>query len=369
MLKTHKVQLDPNNKQATQFAQHCGYARLSYNAGLHEFKNGLDGSAWLTLSDTKRVFNSKKFEAYEWAKDLSQNASKNAIHDLYDAIARWKSSQNRFPKFKRKGRSMSYRASNGRNTVKVDGKRILLPRIGWVRMFETLRWASDIVRATISKRGDRWFVSILIETTDTGVTHSLCDKPAVGIDVGIHSLATTDDGTKYENPKAFARLQRKLRRLQRKFSRCKQHSQNWWKLKAKIAQLHFRIACIRADAHHKASTTIVSSASHIGIESLNVSGLLKNRRLAKSLSDAALHSFLGMIQYKAAAREIPITEADRFYPSSKMCSTCGTINANLTLSDRTYHCLDCGMVKDRDVNAAINLRTLPRAHRRVKTPD
>ena len=253
---------------------------------------------------------------------------------------------------------MSYRASNGRNTVKVDGKRILLPRIGWVRMFETLRWAGDIVRATISKRGDRWFVSILIETTDTDVTHSLCDKPAVGIDVGIHSLATTDDGTKYENPRAFARLQRKLRRLQRKFSRCKQHSQNRWKLKAKIARLHFRIACIRANAHHKASTTIVSSASRIGIESLNVSGLLKNRRLAKSLSDAALHSFLGMIQYKAAAREIPITEADKFYPSSKMCSTCGTINASLTLSDRTYHCPDCGMVKDRDVNAAMNLRTL-----------
>ena len=357
-LRPHKIELNPNNKQSTLFSQHCGYARVAYNCALYEFKAGLDDDNWMSLYDTKRAFNSKKFNTFEWSKSLSQNAAKNAIHDFYDAVKRWKSGQSRFPKYKRKNRRMSYTTSNGRNSVKVDDKRIQLPKIGWVRMTEHLRWDGDIIRVTISKRGERWFASILVETTDTGDMVNPGHKPAIGVDVGINSLATLDNEIKFENPKALKRYERKLGRLQRKFSRCVYQSQNWWKIKAKIATLHYRIYCIRIDAHHKATTIIVEMASRIGIESLNVSGMLKNRKLAKALSDARLSGFLTMIKYKALAANVEIKEADTFFASSKICSHCGDKHDDLTLSDRTFKCPSCNTSIDRDMNAAINLRNL-----------
>ena len=183
-------------------------------------------------------------------------------------------------------------------------------------------------------------------------------KPAIGVDVGINSLATLDNGMKFSTPKALKRYERKLRRLQRKFSRCTYQSRNWWKLKAKIARLHYRIYCIRIDAHHKATTIIVHKASHIGIESLNVSGMLKNRKLAKALSDARLSGFLSMLKYKALAANVKIKEADTFFASSKTCSQCQEKRNNLTLSDRTFKCPSCDVSIDRDINAAINLRNL-----------
>ena len=151
------------------------------------------------------------------------------------------------------------------------------------------------------------------------------------------------------------RYQRKLKRANRALSRKVLRSENWQKAKKRLEGVHYRIACIREDAHHKASTAIVKRASAIGIETLNISGLLKNRRLAKALSDSALSRFLTMLKYKAERRGIPITEADMFFASSKTCSECGHKKDDLTLSDRTYHCTECGFECNRDVNAAINL--------------
>lgn len=144
-------------------------------------------------------------------------------------------------------------------------------------------------------------------------------------------------------------------RANKALSRKVKGSQNWQKQKKELGRLHYRIACIREDAHHKTSTAILRKASAIGIETLNISGLLKNRRLAKALSDSRLSGFLTMLKYKAERRGIPITEADRFFASSKTCSSCGHIKKDLTLSDRTYPCSECGFECDRDVNAAINL--------------
>jgi len=186
--------------------------------------------------------------------------------------------------------------------------------------------------------------------------------PTIGIDVGINTLATLDDGTKYENPKPLKHYERKLAREQRKLSRKVFLSKNWYKQKRKVERLHYRIACIRGDAHHQATTDILKCVSNIGIETLSVTTLLKNRKLSKALSDAALGGFLEQLKTKAQTLGISIVRADRFFASSKTCSHCGQKKDALTLSDRQYDCSSCGTSIDRDVNAAINLKHVAVGH-------
>ena len=164
------------------------------------------------------------------------------------------------------------------------------------------------------------------------------------------------DWTKAQDQQPLKRYERKLKREQRKFSRKVFLSENWYKQKRIVERIHYRIACIRRDAHHKATTDIASKASRVGIETLQVTNLLKNRKLSKALSDAALGGFLEKLKTKAETLGIPIVQGDRFFASSKTCSTCGHKKADLTLSDREYQCSNCGVSIDRDLNAAINLK-------------
>ena len=230
-------------------------------------------------------------------------------------------------------------------------------------MFSELRFDGKIKRVTVSRTAHRWFVSILVDTGTPHVPRDTRGLPVVGIDVGINTLATLNDGTQYENPKPLKRYERKLAREQRKLSRKVFLSENWVKQKRIVERIHYRIACIRRDAHHKATTGIVKRTSKIGIETLQVTNLLKNRKLAKALSDASLGGFLEKLKTKAESLGIPVVQADRFFASSKNCSTCGHKKTDLTLSDREYHCSNCGYREDRDVNAAINLRNLARGIR------
>ena len=213
------------------------------------------------------------------------------------------------------------------------------------------------MRVVIKKRGHRWFASILVETLEE-VKPDVRGLPTVGIDVGINSLATVSDGRVFENPRPFRRLQRKLARLQRSLSRSVFLSENWHKKKAKVTRLHYRIACMREDAHHKASSAIVQGVSAIGIETLHVTGMMKNRKIAKALQDSALGGFLSKLASKAEALGVKVVRADTFYASSKLCSACGHKKETLTLSERQYHCESCGVSLDRDVNAALNLRNV-----------
>ena len=363
MLKTHKIALDPNNIQSTQFAQHCGYARVAYNHVLADFKAGLDEGQWRSHIELNKRFNATKHERYDWCKALNQRAAHNAIYfNFQNAVKRWKAGESRFPKFKKRSRGQSFQADAGRGTTIIEGQRIKLPKIGWVRMFQKLRHLGTIVKAVISKTANRWFASITVDTFDNDTIAANRHLPCVGVDVGIKHLAVTSEGVYHDNPKALKRYERKLKRLQRQLSRRKKGGRNWHKTKSKIAKLHYRITCIRQDAQHKATTAIVNSASRIGIESLNVEGMLKNHRLAKALSDASLSSFLSMLTYKAERLGVKIVEADTFYPSSKTCSACGATDKDLSLSDRTYHCSDCGHAQDRDLNAAINLKNVAVGH-------
>ena len=200
-----------------------------------------------------------------------------------------------------------------------------------------------------------WFISVTVETEDT---QQVVDPtaPVIGIDVGINTLATLDDGRKFDNPRPLKRYERKPAREQRKLSRMQYPSNNYYKQQLKVEKIHYRIRCIREDAHHQATTAILKRASKVGIETLKVTNMLKNRKIAKALSDSALGGFLAMLKSKADAIGIEIVRSPQFFASSKTCSNCGHKKEDLTLADRTYHCDSCGYTEDRDVNAALNLR-------------
>ena len=358
-LRPQKIELNPNNKQSTLMAKHAGYARVAFNFALSSFKAGLDNDEWRSYVDIKREFNAVKYDKLDWCKELSQNASKNAIHNLGDAVTRWKKGQNRFPVYKNRSGKCSYQADNGEGTVDVYKKRINLPKIGWVRMREELRYSGEITKVVISKHNNKWFASITVRRLDSSnYQHQPAlfdDREPIGIDVGINTLATCSNGDTYDNPRPLKHYERKLARANRQFSRRQKGSQNWYKAKAILSAVHNRIANIREDAHHQATIRIVRKASAIGIETLTVANMLKNRKLAKALSDSALGGFLSKLKYKADRRGIPITEAPQCFASSKTCSKCGHKKTDLTLSERTYHCAECGFECDRDLNAAINL--------------
>lgn len=362
-LRPHKIELDPNNKQSTSMSQHAGYARVAFNFALSSFKVGLDADEWRSYVDIKREFNAVKHDKFDWCSVLSQNASKNAIHNFGDAVIRWKKGQNRFPVYKKRSDRISYQADNGEGTIEVYKKRIKLPKIGWVRMREELRYTGEITKVVVSKRNGKWFASITVRNLDSSnykhqpSLFEKYEKEPIGIDVGINTLATCSNGDTYENPRPLKRYERKLARANRALSRKVKGSQNYYKAKKGLQSVHSRISNIREDAHHQASTKIVRKVSSaIGVETLNISGLLKNRKLAKALSDSALSRFLTMLKFKADRRKIKITQADRFFASSKTCSNCGHKKEALLLSERTYHCSECGFECNRDLNAAINLR-------------
>ena len=354
-LKSHKIALRPTDAQKTWFAQQCGYARFAYNAALADFKASLDDNDWRSFIDLNNRFNKRK-RAFDWTKDMDQRAALYAIRNLSEGVKRWKDKLNKFPRFKKRGHRQSY--TTDEQAVKTEGKRIKLPKIGWVKMFQALRFTGEIIKVTISRTVQRWFVSITVDTGTPNTPRDTRGLPVIGVDVGINSLATLDDGKQYPNPRPLKRYERKLAREQRKLSRKVFLSNNWYKQKRIVEKLHYRIACIRNDAHHQATTEIVKAASAIGIETLKVTNMLKNRKLAKALSDSALGGFLEKLRTKAETLGIPIVQASQFFASSKTCSNCGYVKDELSLSERTYNCEWCNTEIDRDQNAAINLKKL-----------
>ena len=378
-IRAHKIALHPTVSQALQLSRTCGYSRVAYNMALADFKAGLDEGAFRSVPELKRRFNAAKDEALSWCRELSQNVAKNAIMDLGKGIDNWMRDRKKpkrakrflFPKFHKRGARDSFRASNGPGTVPVDGKAVKLPKIGWVRMREALRFEGSIREVTVSREAGRWYAAFSVQA-DVDVPAQKAG-PTVGVDVGIKTLATaseavfpvrdkktgalTGEFSEYcENPKPLKRNLRKLRRLDKKLSRQQKGSNRWFRTKQLRAKVYHRIADIRNDAHHKATSTIVKLAGTVGVESLNVSGMVKNRRLARDVSDAAMGGFLTKLAYKSRWQGARLVEADRWFPSSKTCSGCGAVKEVLLLSEREYVCTACGLVMDRDFNAALNLK-------------
>lgn len=354
MTRSHKIRLNPTPEQATYFAKAAGTRRFVFNWGLVEWKRQYEAGEKPSMLALKKQFNAIKGELFPWVYDVTKCAVEGAFFDLGAAFKNFfegiqSGRKVGYPKFKKKGQRDSFYLANDK--FRVNGHTLHVPKLGAVNMTEALRFEGKILSATISRTADWWFVSIAIETQET---FPAPPPAAVGIDVGLKRLATLSDRTWFENQKSLRRL-KKLRCLSKALARKKLGSANRAKAKRALARLHYRIACVRDDTLHKLTTYVVQNYGLVAVESLNVKGMAKNRKLARALSDASLGKLLEMLKAKAQTRGVVVQPVGRFYPSSRTCSGCGVVRRELVLSEREFLCDACGMTMDRDLNAAVNL--------------
>ena len=306
-------------------------------------------------------------EGSPWWQENSKEAYSSGIEALARGLSNWTKSRRGdrrgrkvgFPKFKVKDKvtpKFTYR-SGSFGLVKNDPKALKLPRIGWVHCMEDVAKRvgdAKVLRMTISQGSGRWYASLTVEREDKTVGNPP-KGGAVGVDLGVKTLATLSDGTVIKNPRYLQKSERKLKRAQRALGRKTKGSNRCAKAKATAARIHARVASQRLDGLHKLTTWLTRKYSEISIEDLHVAGMVKNHHLAKSISDAAFGEFRRQLEYKAARSGSALHVVDRWYGSGKTCSKCGSVKAKLSLNERTYTCDSCGLVLDRDLNAAINI--------------
>ena len=375
MKKAHRIALEPTPEQESLFGQHAGYTRFSYNWAVGEFKAGLDVGEWLSQRTLRPRWNQVKRLIAPWAAELSQNTAKYAIIDFGQAAATWGAYRKRlragekpgrrvgFPRFKRRKHEQGFRADNGPDTVRVDGKAVLLPKIGWVAMVELVRFSGSIREVTINRTAGTWFACFAVETGEE--PPPVKDGDTVGVDVGVGTLAVCSNGLRVENPRALNTGLRRLRRVDQAMARSRNvhgggnPSNRREGLYARRRRLHARTVNVRNDNHHQATTAIAKSAGRVVVETLNVAGMMRNRRLARAIADAGMSGFLAKLEYKCRWYGADFAKADRWFPSSRQCARCGWHNGELSLSDRQWRCRSCGALNHRDANAAENLRQWP----------
>jgi putative transposase len=352
----HKIELKPNNKQKTYFAKAAGVARFAYNWALVEWQK--EYAAGLKPSDPslRRKLNSLKRTEFPWMLEVTKNAPQMAIIQLGMAFKNFFAKRAAYPQFRKKGIHDRFTLSNDQFTV--DASRIRIPHLGWVRMREPLRFEGKILSATISYCAGKWFVSINVETAKSIYFTENENQVAVGIDLGLTEFATLSTGEIITGPKPHQAKLNRLKRLSRGLSRKQKGSANRKKARAKLAKLHHQIANIRKDAIHQLTAQISTRYSIIVIEDLHVKGMIRNRKLSRSIADMGLYEFRRQIEYKAALKSKKVIVADRWFASSKTCSTCTMKNTKLTLSMREWECQHCGTKHHRDMNAAKNLEKL-----------
>ena len=368
ILRAYKTELDLNHVQKTACSRHAGAARYAYNWGLsRKLAARQAGEKVPTAIDLHRELNALKMTELVWMYEVSKCAPQEALRDLDKVFAHFfrrvkekkagKPVKVGFPRFKSKKNGLgSFRLTGA---IHVFEKSIQLPRLGNLRLKERGYLpvgGAHILSATVSEKAGRWFVSLQVEMDipDLGAIQ----KPAAGVDLGINRMAQVSDGMYFENPRALKSALTKLKRLQRVVSRRQKGSTNRKKAVRQLAKVHFRVANIRKDALHKATTLLTKTKSAIVLENLNVSGMLKNHHLAQAIADVGLYEFRRQLVYKAVWYGCEVLLADRFYPSTKRCSQCGQVKATMSLGEREYQCECCGFVMDRDLNAAINLEQL-----------
>jgi putative transposase len=379
--QAYRFAIAPSPKHRRALASHCGAARVAYNWGLdfvktrlHERQTDPSVSVPWTLPELRWEWNRAKHQVAPWWGENSKEAYSSGLDGLARALKGWSDSRNGrrkgrpvgFPRPKKKGRARdACRFTTGTIKVLPDRKHVQLPRIGVLKTHESTRklarrleqGTARILAATISRRADRWFVSFTVEVQRPIPTTN--GKPSViGVDVGIRTLAVLSTGTTIANPRALERSQRKLRRLNRELHRRRPNSRRRRLTRRRLARVHGRAADVRRDAIHKLTTTLATGHGILVVEHLNVAGMLQNRRLARAIADNGLAELRRQLAYKTTWYGSRLLVADRFYPSSKMCSACGWVKAKLTLAERSFACEACGLRLDRDLNAARTLATL-----------
>ncbi len=376
ILKAYKYRLYPTKEQIAFLEEHFGAARFVYNYFWAKYKDSKLPSKTKLQTELKEL---KKQKEYEWLKSVNSQSLQVAIHNLIEAykrafreeivaerkraIAKAKTKKQKakalqygFPKFKSK--KNNYQSFNIPQNVKIIDELIHIPKLKTglkVKFHRQLPKDAKIKQATISRNNGKYFISILVEEQIETPTKKFAP---IGIDMGLEHFAILSDGTKISNPRWLMQSEERLKVLQKKLSRKKLYSKNWWKLKFKIAKLHEKIKNQREDFLHKISVAIAKQYSFVAIENLSVQNMQKNHYLAKSISDASWSKFAEFLEYKCDWYGAKLIKIDRFYPSSKTCSVCGYKLDNLPLSKREWICPSCNTLHDRDINASKNILSI-----------
>jgi putative transposase len=350
---SHRIALVPTAAQEGLLCQAVGVSRFAYNWALAEWKRQYEAGEKPSEAALRRQLNSIKRQQFPWMLLVPKSVPQQAIKNCGAAFQRFFNKQGRYPNFKKKGVRDSARLDNGPGTFAFDGKRVRLPVIGWVKLREELRFSGQALSATVRRVADRWFVSVPVEREVPEPVRE--SQAAVGIDLGLSTTATLSSGEKLAGPKALAAHLERLQRLSRWHSRKKKGSHNRRKSTMRLARLHARVSQVRQAWLHQTTTRLVREFSVIGIEDLNVRGMMANQKLARNIADIGFHEFRRQLEYKARLYGAEVVTASRWFPSSKMCSACGRISEELPLSIREWTC-ECGTFHARDINAARNLR-------------
>jgi putative transposase len=352
VILSHTIRIYPNKTQDVLFRKSCGCARVAYNYGLAEYKKLLDAKQKTNIFEIKKKFNQEKKTLFPWMYDVGKDANQQPFTNLQNAFNRFFKKTSKFPTFKKKGRKDSFYISNDQFSMKENKFR--LPKVGWVRGAEKLRFSGKIISAVINRKSNYWFISIKVETEVNPPTRE--NQAVVGVDIGIKTLATLSDGKVINSISPLRKRLDRLKVLQRRVSRKVKGSSNRRKANHRVAKLHYEVACLRKDVLNKLTTYLCENYQVICIEDLDVPSMIKNHNLALSILDMGFGEFKRQLAYKSILNGNTLIFADRWFPSSKLCSDCGSLKDSLSLSQRQYECESCGVVIDRDLNAAINLK-------------
>ena len=356
-MKGTKIRLELNNVQTTLARKHAGVSRHAYNWGLDVCQQAhTNGEKRPSAIDLHKKLVKEVKSVNAWYYEVSKCPPQEALRDLNVAYQRFFKGQGKFPQFKKKGVKDSFYLEG--NIEAKDGK-IKLPRFGWVKVSEKIN-VKGIKNVTVSRQASHWFVSFKTKEKPAKVNHP---EGAVGVDLGIKTLATLSNEVTFENKRPYKKYKKKLKIEQRKLSKKyvkgqKPQSNNYYKQQRKVATIHYKISCLRKDTLHKLTTHLAKNHSEVVIEDLNVRGMSKNHCLASAILDGGFHEFRRQLTYKCEWYGSTLTVADRFFASSKTCSCCGHKKKQLKLSERTYKCDECHCSLDRDLNAALNLKKL-----------
>jgi len=352
-----KRALKLNNNEATLMAKHAGFRRVVFNFGL-SLRTQMYSEGKLSdskvINEIKKVLTNhvKKKPEFAWMNQLSSRVYQNALIDLKDAFSRYRSGASGHPRFasRRDGQSFRVDSSNGKVLLSA-GNTIEIPTLGTFRLHEPLECSFVSQTFTLSKKGNRWFVSFCVDAERLPFEQT---QESVGIDVGVKYAATLSNQQVFEEPKPLKQAKTKLARLQRQASKQVKGSNNQRKTYNKIGRIHARIACIRSYFLHKLTTYLAKTFKLIKIEDLNVKGMMANHKLAGAISDLGFYEFKRQLDYKCKMYGSKLVLVDQWFPSSKICSNCGN-KKDMPLSVRTYDCPACGISIDRDLNASINI--------------
>ena len=358
MVKGFKYRIYPNKEQEQQINQMLGNARFVYNWALDkrikEYQSEKKSiSAFSIMMDLTQL---KKQPEYDWLNLSVAQSLQQSVVNMDKAFTRFFKQKKGFPKFKGKHIGTHHVGFPQNTKIDFETDKISLPKLGWIKTKISRTFEGKIKTSTIEKTPTgKFFVSITVELPDVKVKQKPISKVnAVGIDTGIKTFAVLSDGTEIENPKHLKSNLQRLKVLQKRASKKQKKSANRKKANLKVARLHEKIANQRMDFLHKTTTAIAKQYDTVACENLNISGMLRNHKLAQSIADLGLGKFYTMLQYKMAEQGGNYLEIGRFEPSSKMCG-CGAINKNLKLSDREWVCPVCGRINQRDELASRNI--------------